>query len=94
MNTAFSAALLELADSGNLAVKAGSLDVTTAGQGLKVAEGSNAKQGTATLNGTTAVVVSNTSVTSNSRIFLTINSPSGTVGTPYVSATSAGRVSA
>ena len=68
----------------------GPVDVSTAGKGLQVKEGSNAKQGTATLNGTTAVVVSNTSVTSSSRIFLTVNSPSGAVGTPYVSATSAG----
>jgi len=50
-------------------------DIASAGQGLKVAEGSNAKQGTAVLNGTTAVVVGNTSVTANSRIFLTINTP-------------------
>lgn len=65
------------------------LAVNTAGFGLYVKEGSNAKQGTAVLNGTTAVVVSNTSVTANSRIFLTVNSPSGTVGSPYVSAISA-----
>lgn len=68
----------------------GQVDVSTAGAGLQVAEGSNAKQGTLTLNGTTAVVVSNTSVTANSRIFLTINLGSGTVGSPYVSARTAG----
>ena len=67
------------------------LDVVQAGQGLAVAEGSNAKQGTATLNGTTAVVVSNTSVTANSRIMLTIQVPGGgTTGSPYVSARTAG----
>ena len=46
------------------------LDINVAGKGLKVAEGSNAKQGTAILALGT-VVVSNTSVTSTSRIFLT-----------------------
>lgn len=71
-------------------VAVGSVDVQAAGQGIKVAEGSNAKQGTATLNGTTAVVVSNTSVTANSRIFLTIQSPGGTPASPYVSARTAG----
>ena len=65
-------------------------DCTTPGSGLQIKEGSNCKQGTATLNGTTAVVVSNTSVTASSRIFLTINTPGGTPGSPYVSARSAG----
>jgi len=68
----------------------GNLNVATAGSGLQVAEGSNAKQGTAVLNGTTAVVVSNTSVTASSRIFLTINTPGGTPASPYVFARSAG----
>ncbi len=48
----------------------GSFNVSTVGRGIAVAEGSNAKQGTATLSSGT-VVVSNTSVTANSRIFLT-----------------------
>ena len=47
-------------------------------------------QGTVVLNGTTAVVVPATAVTANSRIFLTIQSPAGTPGSPYVSARSAG----
>jgi hypothetical protein len=64
----------------------GTIDISLAGGGLRVAEGANAKQGTAVLNGTTAVVVTNTSVTANSRIFLTINTPAGTPGSPYVSA--------
>ena len=67
----------------------GSLNMLTVGSGLCVAEGSNAKQGVATLSGGT-VTVSNTSVTANSRIFLTIQSPGGTLGTVYVSARSAG----
>jgi hypothetical protein len=65
-------------------------DNTTAGAGIQIKEGSNCKQGTATLNGTTAVVVSNTSVTSSSRIFLTIQTPNGTPASPYVSARTAG----
>jgi hypothetical protein len=69
----------------NLGADFGSVDVSVAGGGVKVAEGSNAKQGTAALVSGT-VTVANTSVTASSRIFLTVNSPSGTVGVPYVSA--------
>lgn len=65
-------------------------DNTTPGAGLQIKEGSNCRQGTATLNGTTPVVVSNTSVTSSSRIFLTNNAASGSgPGVPYVSTRSA-----
>jgi hypothetical protein len=47
--------------------------------------------GTATLNSTTAVLVATTAVTANSRIFLTTQAPAGTaIGTPYVSARTAG----
>ncbi len=49
------------------------LSIVTAGKGLRVAEGSNAKMGVATLVGGT-VVVSTTAVTANSRIFLTTQS--------------------
>jgi hypothetical protein len=67
------------------------LTISTAGKGLTLTEGSNAKMGTATLNGVTAVTVSNTSVTANSRIFLTVQTPAGTVGgAAYVSAITAG----
>ena len=48
----------------------GGLDVSQAGQGLKVAEGANAKQGTAVLVAGT-VTVADTSVTASSRIQLT-----------------------
>lgn len=65
------------------------LAVTLAGKGLRVKEGSNAKQGVSTLVAGT-VVVSNTSVTANSRIFLTINTPGGTPGWLQVSARTAG----
>ena len=75
---------------GQITTAFGNLIVSQAGNGLKIKEGSDAKQGTAVLNGTTAVVVTNASVTANSRIFLTINTPGGTPGSPYVSARSAG----
>lgn len=67
----------------------GGLDISLAGQGLKVAEGGNAKQGTATMVAGT-VTVPNTSVTANSRIFLTNDSPGGTAGFLSVSAKVAG----
>lgn len=56
--------------SGLVTASTGSLDIHTAGQGLQVAEGSNAKQGTFTLSGAATTVVANTSVTATSRIFL------------------------
>jgi hypothetical protein len=62
---------------------------TLAGKGFKVKEGTNAKMGTATLNGTTAVVISTTAVTASSRIFLTTQLGAGTIGSPYVSARTA-----
>lgn len=67
----------------------GAVSVTTAGKGLLVKEGSNAKQGTATLVAGSSVV-SNTSVTANSRIFLTSQADGGTPGFLRVSARSAG----
>ena len=68
-NGAASAINVALAPKGaGLVTSTGSIDITTAGAGLRVAEGSNAKQGVATLSGGT-IVVPNTSVTANSRIF-------------------------
>jgi hypothetical protein len=77
-----------LDETGNMTV-AGNVAVGTAGSGLRVKEGSNAKQGTATLTAGSAVV-SNTSVTASSRIFLTSNADGGTPGWLRVSARSAG----
>jgi hypothetical protein len=67
----------------------GNIDVQTTGYGLMVAEGSNAKQGTAVANGSTAVAVANTSVTANSRIFLGMATPGGTPGACYVTSVTA-----
>ena len=57
--------------AGVFGVSVGSFDVSTAGQGLRVAEGANAKQGTFALSGAATTVVANTSVTANSRILMT-----------------------
>ncbi|MFC1410925.1 glycosyl hydrolase family 28-related protein [Streptacidiphilus sp. N1-12] len=57
------------------------------GRGLRIAEGTNAKMGTADLRGTTGVVVNTTALTGGSRIFLTVQKPAGTAGgVAYVSA--------
>lgn len=67
----------------------GSVSADTAGSGFLVKEGSNCKQGTATLSGG-AATVSNTAVTANSRIFLTSNADGGTPGWLRVSARTPG----
>lgn len=67
----------------------GNLLVQRVGSGLRIKEGTNAKMGVATLVAGT-VTVSNTSVTANSRIFLTTQSVGGTAGFLVVSARTAG----
>lgn len=67
----------------------GPVDVNAIGSGIQVAEGSNAKQGTAVLVAGSSVVA-NTSVTANSRILLTSNADGGTPGFVRVSARTAG----
>jgi hypothetical protein len=66
--------------TGTVTASTGDVKLGTAGKGLFVKEGSNAKQGTATLSSGT-VVVANTAVTANSRIFLTAQTL-GTVTAP------------
>lgn len=66
------------------------LNLNTIGGGISIKEGTNARMGIAPLNGTTAVTIANTSVTAGTRVFLTINNPGGTVGSPYVSGRVAG----
>lgn len=58
-------------------------------QGFQTAEGANAKQGTGTLVAG-SLVVANTSVTANSRIFLTSQADGGTPGFLRVSARTPG----
>lgn len=80
-----------IADTGDISLATGNLLVNTAGKGLQVKEGANAKMGTATANGTTEVTVSTTAVTATSRILLTIQTPNaGTAGAVYVSSRVAG----
>jgi hypothetical protein len=79
----YRAAADTLATDDDLAIK-------TIGKGLRVAEGTNAKMGTAVLNGTTAVTITTTAVTASSRIMLTINTPGGTPASPYVFTRTAG----
>lgn len=62
--------------STNSTLLSGELQLNTAGKGLSIKEGSNARMGVATLSGGT-VVVSTTAVTANSRIFLTQQTVSG-----------------
>ncbi|MEU0213612.1 glycosyl hydrolase family 28-related protein [Streptomyces sp. NPDC006265] len=69
---------------GDLAAS-GHLIANVAGKGVRVKEGANATMGTVTLNGTTAVTIVNGSVTANTRIFLTIQTPGGTPASSYVS---------
>lgn len=83
-------ALAQITASGDLISNFGNCIIQNAGKGLTVKEGSDAKMGTAVLNGTTAVVVSNANVTATSRIFLTINVPGGTPASPYVFARTPG----
>lgn len=56
---------------------------------LNVVDGANKRMGQAALTGGT-VVVGNTSVTANTRIFLTHANTSGTLGILYISARTAG----
>ena len=60
-----------------------------AGKGVRIKEGTNARMGVATLVAGT-VTVNNTSVTANTRIMLSIQNSSGTIGAVYVSARVAG----
>lgn len=67
---------------------AGDIRISMVGKGLRVMEGSNARMGTVALTAGTAIV-SNTSVTASTRIFLTAQS-GGAPGALYVSARTAG----
>lgn len=65
------------------------LAISTAGNGLQIKEGSNARMGTAVLVAGT-VTVSNTSITSNTRIWVGMKTPGGTVGASFVSTVTIG----
>ncbi len=58
----------------------------SAGQGFRITEGTDGRMGTLVLKGTTEVTVPAAAVTADSRIFLTVQQPGGTVGgVAYVS---------
>lgn len=80
----------KLTAAGDIQSTAGNIIAGTAGKGFQVKTGSNAKAGTLTLNGTTAVTVSTTAVTANSMIILGGNTPAGTPASAYVFAVTAG----
>lgn len=65
--------------TGDASVTSGNLVMATAGKGLQVKEGSNARMGTATLSSGT-VTVSNTSVTASTRIFVSRASANSSTG--------------
>lgn len=67
----------------------GSISSIAQGSGYRTAEGSNCKQGTATLVAGTATVA-NTAVTASSRIFLTSQADGGAPGFLRVSARTVG----
>lgn len=73
------------ATTGDITATAGSFVAGTAGQGLEVKTGSNARIGTLTLNGATPVPVSTTAVTADSAIFLTVKTVGGTPAFSWVS---------
>ena len=66
-------------DSAGNIVTPGYVRMTDIGAGLQIKEGANARMGTATLVGGT-ITVNNTSITANTRIFLTVSSAIGTQG--------------
>jgi hypothetical protein len=68
---------------------AGNVSMRAVGAGIQIKEGTNARMGVATLVAGT-VTVANTSVTANSRIFLTSQSDGGTPGWLRVSGRTAG----
>jgi len=66
--------------TGILALTSADFSIATVGKGLKIAEGTNAKMGTATLTAGT-VTISNTTVTANSR-FICFPQSLGTIARP------------
>lgn len=75
--------------TGDIQTDQGSIGTATAGYGLTIKTGTNAKMGTATLVAGT-VTIANTSVTSNSHILVYHMTQAGTPGWLRVSAKTAG----
>jgi hypothetical protein len=65
----------------NVVATTGNVEIETAGRGLQIAEGANARMGvSAALGAGGTLAVANTSVTANTRVFLTYNAPGGVLG--------------
>lgn len=86
----FTAATGLTATAGDITATNGNVVISTAGKGLNVKTGSNARIGTLTLTGATPVVVSTTAVTADSAVYLTVKTVGGTPAFSWVSARSAG----
>jgi hypothetical protein len=77
--------------ANTLSIGTADLRIATAGRGVRVAEsGAGPRMGTASLGTGGTAVVANTSVTANTRIFLTTNTAGGTPGAVFVSGRTAG----
>lgn len=76
----------------NIGTTNSDISINLAGKSLKVASGTNAKAGTVTANGTTAVTISTTAITANSVVVFGLKTAAGTAATqaPYMSAVTAG----
>lgn len=72
-----------------LAVNNADLDINTIGRGLQIAEGTNARMGVTTLVAGSKTVA-NTTVTGNTRIFLSVQSAGGTQGFLSISSVTIG----
>ncbi len=75
--------------TGDVNSSTGNILVSTIGKGLQVKTGANSKVGTAVLSAGSATVA-NTSITANSRIFVTSNTDGGTPGWLRVSTKTVG----
>jgi hypothetical protein len=89
LRTSTSTPRLTISNAGDVTINTHDLIINTAGKGLKVKEGSNAKMGRAVLVGGT-VTVSTTAVASTSEIFLTNRITGGTIGSLSVGTVTAG----
>lgn len=72
--------VLRILSGGDLRLEEGQVALQTVGKGLSIKEGTNAKQGLTGNLVAGSLVVSNTSVTANSRIQLTRETSGGTLG--------------
>lgn len=70
---------LSVLNTGDVGVGLGNILVNTVGKGMVIKSGANARIGQSTMVAGT-IAVSNTSITANSRIFLTVSATGGTQG--------------